>query len=137
MQRQLNTSPLVLLLLLGLALLFGGAYAAAYAGAGDKVPRDTTVAGVEVGGMTPDDAVAALEKGLADRVVELTGSESEITYMDYEEAYGEGYEDMQRRYPDTSLARRLIGYEPTRDLNAIIDSIIEYRRSVEAVPTPA
>ncbi|MGW9637176.1 NAD-dependent epimerase/dehydratase family protein [Nocardiopsis alba] len=76
-------------------------------------------------------------KGLADRVVELTGSESEITYMDYEEAYGEGYEDMQRRYPDTSLARRLIGYEPTRDLNAIIDSIIEYRRSVEAVPTPA
>ena len=58
----------VLLLLLGLALLFGGAYAAAYAGAGDKVPRGTTVAGVEVGGMTPDDAVATLEEGLADRV---------------------------------------------------------------------
>jgi vancomycin resistance protein YoaR len=58
----------VLLLLLVLALLFGGAYAAAYAGAGDKVPRGTTVAGVEVGGMTPDDAVAALEKGLAARV---------------------------------------------------------------------
>lgn len=76
-------------------------------------------------------------KGLADRVVELTGSRSEITYLDYEQAYGEGYEDMQRRYPDTSLAARLIGYEPTRDLNTIIGSIVEHRRSAEALPQPA
>lgn len=76
-------------------------------------------------------------KGLADRVVELTGSRSEITYMDYEQAYGEGYEDMQRRYPDTSLAARLIGYEPTRDLNTIIGSIVEHRRSTEVLPQPA
>ena len=76
-------------------------------------------------------------KGLADRVVELTGSRSEITYLDYEQAYGEGYEDMQRRYPDTSLAAQLIGYEPTRDLNTIIGSIVEHRRSAEALPQPA
>lgn len=76
-------------------------------------------------------------KGLADRVVELTGSRSEITYVNYEQAYGEGYEDMQRRYPDTSLAARLIDYRPTRDLNTIIDSIIEHRRSTESVPQPA
>ncbi|MEU3018075.1 MULTISPECIES: SDR family NAD(P)-dependent oxidoreductase [unclassified Nocardiopsis] len=76
-------------------------------------------------------------KGLADRVVGLTGSRSPITYVDYEEAYGEGYEDMQRRYPDTSLARGLIGYEPTRDLNAIIDSLVEHRRSTSSVPAPA
>ena len=76
-------------------------------------------------------------KGLADRVVELTGSSSAITYIDYEEAYGEGYEDMQRRFPDTSLAARLIGYEPTRDLNDIIGSIVEQRRSSASVPTPA
>ena len=68
-------------------------------------------------------------KGLADRVVELIGSDSPITYIDYEQAYGEGYEDMQRRYPDTSLAGRLIGYEPTRDLDAIIHSIVDHRRS--------
>jgi UDP-glucose 4-epimerase len=74
-------------------------------------------------------------KGLADRVVELTGSASAITYVDYEEAYGEGYEDMQRRYPDTSLAARLIGYRPTRDLNAIIGSLVEHRRA--SVPQPA
>ena len=75
-------------------------------------------------------------KGLADRVVELTGSASAITYVDYEQAYGEGYEDMQRRYPDTSLAARLIGYEPTRDLNDIIDSIVQHRRSAHSIPEP-
>ena len=58
----------ILLLVLGLALLFGGAYVAAYVGAGDKVPRGTTVAGVEVGGLTPEEAVRTLEEGLADRV---------------------------------------------------------------------
>ena len=76
-------------------------------------------------------------KGLADRVVELTGSDSDITYIGYDEAYGEGYEDMQRRYPDTSLAKDLIGYEPTRDLNAIINSIVEHRRAQDTVPQPA
>ncbi|MGW5874992.1 NAD-dependent epimerase/dehydratase family protein [Nocardiopsis terrae] len=75
-------------------------------------------------------------KGLADRVVELTGSSSAITYVDYEQAYGEGYEDMQRRYPDTSLAARLIGYEPTRDLNDIIGSLVQHRRSAHSVPEP-
>jgi vancomycin resistance protein YoaR len=60
----------VLLLVLGLALLVGGAYAAAYVGAGDKVPRGTTVAGVDVGGQTPEQAVRTLEEGLADRVDE-------------------------------------------------------------------
>ncbi|NYH52481.1 MULTISPECIES: NAD-dependent epimerase/dehydratase family protein [Nocardiopsis] len=75
-------------------------------------------------------------KGLADRVVELTGSRSPITFVGYEEAYGEGYEDMQRRYPDTSLAARLIGYRPERDLNDIIRSIVEHRRTEGPVPEP-
>ena len=57
----------VVLLLLGLALLAGGAYAAAYLAAGDRVPRGTTVAGVEIGGMTPDEAIEELETELADR----------------------------------------------------------------------
>ena len=75
-------------------------------------------------------------KGLADRVVELTGSDSAITYVDYEQAYGEGYEDMQRRYPDTSLAADLIGYAPTRDLNDIIDSLVDHRRAADSIPEP-
>lgn len=76
-------------------------------------------------------------KGLADRVVELTGSRSPITFIDYEEAYGEGYEDMQRRYPDTSLAAQLIGYRPERDLNDIIRSLVEHRHAPGSVPEPA
>ncbi|MFW5420775.1 NAD-dependent epimerase/dehydratase family protein [Nocardiopsis sp. CNT-189] len=68
-------------------------------------------------------------RGLADRVVELTGSPSTVSYVPYEEAYGEGYEDMQRRMPDTSLAHGLIGYEPQRRLNDIIASIIDHDRA--------
>ncbi|MGA9746112.1 MAG: hypothetical protein WBQ50_01525, partial [Nocardioides sp.] len=40
-------------LLLGLVVLFGGAYVAAYAAAGDRVPRGASVGGVEIGGLTP------------------------------------------------------------------------------------
>ncbi|MBC2960440.1 VanW family protein [Nocardioides deserti] len=60
----------VLLVLLGLVVLVGAGWVAAYAMAGDKVPRGTTVAGVGIGGKTPDDAVAALRDGLADRAAE-------------------------------------------------------------------
>ncbi len=60
----------VVLLLLGLVVLAAGAYAAAYLAAGDRVPRGTTVAGVEIGGMTPDEAIEELETELADRATE-------------------------------------------------------------------
>ena len=65
--RESAGGKVVLLLLLGLVLLAGGAYAAAYAAAGDKVPRGTSVEGVEIGGRTPASAVEALRAGLADR----------------------------------------------------------------------
>ena len=65
--REKEGGRVVLLLLLGLAVLAGGAYAAAYLAAGDRVPRGTTVAGVKLGGMTPAEARTELESGLADR----------------------------------------------------------------------
>ncbi|WP_173668307.1 NAD(P)-dependent oxidoreductase [Thermobifida fusca] len=68
-------------------------------------------------------------RGLAERVIELTGSSSTIEYIPYEKAYGEGYEDMRRRMPDTSLAKKLIDYEPTRRLDDIINSIIEAKQA--------
>lgn len=52
---------------LALALLAGGGYVAAYAGAGDRLPNGTTIAGVPVGGKDRDAAIAALRTGLADR----------------------------------------------------------------------
>lgn len=71
---------LVLLVLVLLVLLLAGGYVAAYAVAGDKVPRGTTVAGVAIGGKTQDAALEALEAGLARRVSEpvvvAVGSES-------------------------------------------------------------
>ncbi|MBX3278742.1 MAG: GDP-mannose 4,6-dehydratase [Acidobacteria bacterium] len=66
---------------------------------------------------------------LAERVRELAGSESEIRTVPYEEAYEEGFEDMQRRVPDLTKIGRLIGYEPKRGLDEILASVIEYERA--------
>jgi vancomycin resistance protein YoaR len=65
--RETEGGRVVLLLLLGLIVLFGGCYVLAYLAAGDNVPRGTTIAGVEVGGRSQEAAVAALERGLAER----------------------------------------------------------------------
>jgi UDP-glucose 4-epimerase len=63
---------------------------------------------------------------LAMRVCERTGSRSEIRCVPYEQAFDRSFEDMPRRVPDISKLRRLIGYEPRIQLNAIIDSVIQY-----------
>ena len=55
-------------LLLGLAVLFGGLYVAAHYVAGDKVPRNTTVSGVRIGGHPQAEAAQRLRAGLADKV---------------------------------------------------------------------
>ncbi|GAB6986709.1 VanW family protein [Nocardioides pyridinolyticus] len=66
-ERENEGGKVVLLMLLGLALLCGGLYVAAYLAAGDQVPRGTTVAGVDIGGRSADEAEKALRAGLADR----------------------------------------------------------------------
>jgi len=71
--------------------------------------------------------------GLADRAITLTGSKSEIRFVPYEEAYGEGFEDMRRRVPNLAKAKRLIGYQPTRSLDDIINDVAgEYRKTAAA-----
>ena len=60
---------------------------------------------------------------LAQRVVEVTGSASEIVRIPYDEAYETGFEDMQRRRPDTSRINSLMGWRPTRDLDTIIKDV--------------
>ena len=61
---------------------------------------------------------------LAERVVELTGSESRLEYIPYNDAYEEGFEDMARRVPNTTRANRLVGFESTVGLDDIIRSVI-------------
>ena len=68
-------------------------------------------------------------EALAHRVIELADSDSKVRYVPYEEAYEEGFEDMQRRVPDTTRARDLIGFEPSADLDDIIRMVVEYQRS--------
>src|SRR3712207_3557386 len=63
---------------------------------------------------------------LARRVKELTGSDSEIVTVPYDEAYEEGFEDMPRRVPDTSKVAALTGFRPTVTLDQILQSVIEY-----------
>jgi UDP-glucose 4-epimerase len=65
---------------------------------------------------------------LAKRVREMVGSESPIRHIPYAEAYGSSFEDMVRRVPDLSKARRLIGYEPRSSLEDILRDVIEYTR---------
>lgn len=63
-------------------------------------------------------------KDLAGRVIDITGSPSGIRLVPYEEAYEEGFEDMKRRVPDIGKIRRLVGWEPRRNLDEIIKSIV-------------
>ncbi|HSK70619.1 MAG TPA: GDP-mannose 4,6-dehydratase [Pyrinomonadaceae bacterium] len=67
-------------------------------------------------------------KELAEKAIEMTGSKSEIRYIPYDEVYGEGFEDMQRRVPSLEKANRLIGYQPTRTLEDIINDVAEQFR---------
>jgi UDP-glucose 4-epimerase len=64
-------------------------------------------------------------EGLAQRIIELTGSKSEIRYIPYEEAYEAGFEDMRRRVPDTTKIRNLLGFAPDSNLDDILRDVIE------------
>jgi UDP-glucose 4-epimerase len=54
------------------------------------------------------------------KIIDETGSKSEIVYIPYEEAYGDGFEDMERRVPNIDLINQLVGWKPQRDLSTII-----------------
>ena len=61
--------------------------------------------------------------GLAEKVLAVTGSSSDVVVIPYDEAYEHGFEDMPRRVPDTARIRGLVGWEPTRDLDTIIKDV--------------
>jgi UDP-glucose 4-epimerase len=58
----------------------------------------------------------------------MTGSTSKIVHIPYREAYGPGFEDMDRRVPDITKAGKVFGFKPTRKLEEIIESVISYER---------
>ncbi len=63
---------------------------------------------------------------LARRVKARAGSKSEVVLVPYDQAYEEGFEDMQRRVPDLEKLRALTGYEPKVHLDEILDQVIAY-----------
>ncbi len=63
---------------------------------------------------------------LARRVKARAGSKSEVVLVPYDQAYEEGFEDMQRRVPDLGKLRALTGYEPKVHLDEILDQVIAY-----------
>ena len=65
---------------------------------------------------------------LAEKVKQLTDSNSEIIYVPYDEAYEEGFEDMPRRVPDTSKINKLVGFKPDMTLDGILESVIDFHR---------
>jgi UDP-glucose 4-epimerase len=61
---------------------------------------------------------------LAELVREQTGGRSRIVHVSYEEAYAEGFEDLQRRVPDLSKLERTIGYRPRTPIQAIVERVV-------------
>ena len=60
---------------------------------------------------------------LAKKIINETNSQSEVIYVPYEEAYGDGFEDMERRVPNLDLIKQLVGWVPHRDLSTMISDI--------------
>lgn len=61
---------------------------------------------------------------LAERVIQRTNSTSTLSFVPYSYAYPHGFEDMQRRVPDTTKLRNHLNWKPLHSLNSIIDDIV-------------
>jgi len=80
-----------------------------------------------VGSATP---VAVIN--LARRVIERADSRSGIVLVPYDEAYGDGFEELGSRRPDTTALRNLTGWQPRCTLDDAIDDVIAYERARDA-----
>jgi UDP-glucose 4-epimerase len=86
----------------------------------------TPAASGQVFNVGNDEEVSIL--ALAERVRTLTGGRSPIRLVPFSEAYTAGFEDMTRRVPDLAKIGRLLGYRPSRNLDAILADVIAARR---------
>lgn len=66
---------------------------------------------------------------LAERIIQLTGSHSEVQYVPYAQAYAPGFEDMQRRVPSIEKISKWIGYQPKYRLDETLKRVIDYENS--------
>ena len=69
---------------------------------------------------------------LARRMLELTGSKSELVYVPYDQVYGLGIDDMLHRVPAIEKIKGAIGWEPHFDLDRILHDVIDHARTTPA-----
>jgi len=74
-------------------------------------------------------------RALAERVREMTKSESELVYIPYEDVYGQGIEDMLHRVPSTEKIAAAIGWQPTLNLDLILADVIKHTRTSNVMPS--
>jgi UDP-glucose 4-epimerase len=71
---------------------------------------------------------------LAQRIRQLTQSNSQIQFVPYEEVYGNSFEDMRRRVPDLARIRRVVGYRPEVSLDQLLQLTIRHVREQVSLP---
>ncbi len=71
---------------------------------------------------------------LAQRVKAIAGSDSPITQVAFEDAYTVGFDDILSRQPNITKARRLIGFEPTKTLDDILQDVIAWKQACAEAP---
>ena len=87
---------------------------------------DSPAASGEIFNVGSDQPIRILD--LADRVLELTSSTSEVVFVPYEEVYGHGIDDLQHRAPSIEKIRAAIDWRPELGLKRILADAIEYAR---------
>ena len=73
-------------------------------------------------------------RGLAEMVIERTGSSSPIRFMSYEEVYGPTFDDMARRAADTTRLETTTGFRCETSLADTVDSMIKFARESAGKP---
>ncbi len=63
---------------------------------------------------------------LAEKIIQMTGSRSEIQYKSYHDVYGSGFDDMMHRKPSLEKIETLVGYTPKTNLELTLERIIAY-----------
>jgi UDP-glucose 4-epimerase len=69
---------------------------------------------------------------LAQKVIKVTNSTSEIIYKKHSEVFGDHFEEPQRRVPDISKIKKIVGWQPKKSLDEVIIEIAEYLKANDA-----
>jgi UDP-glucose 4-epimerase len=89
---------------------------------------DATAASGEIFNVGSSERISIIE--LAERVIALTGSASEISFIPYDRVYGQGIEDMLHRAPAIEKVRAAIGWTPENDLETILADVVAHQRAL-------